>query len=89
MRELALFRIVDRGWPAIATPQHGRSFGTRHFPKLGVVVAGEGVIRTPGGELAVRRGVTFGVPAGASADVEIEPLDRELELLLCGGGGIE
>jgi mannose-6-phosphate isomerase len=49
---------------------------------VGVVTAGEGVVRTSGGELAVRRGSTFGVPAAAASTLSIEAPDR-LTVIAC------
>ena len=54
---------------------------------VGVVVAGSGTVRTPDGELPVRPGATFAVPASASHDVELDPSIESLELLLCSGAG--
>ena len=54
---------------------------------VGVVVAGSGVLRTQGGELPVRSGTTFAIPATASRDVELDPTIESLELLLCSGAG--
>lgn len=52
---------------------------------VGVVTAGSGVIRAPGGELAVGAGSTFALPAAAAADVEVEAIgpDDALELIAC------
>jgi mannose-6-phosphate isomerase len=51
---------------------------------VGVVTVGSGVVRAPGGELAVRAGSTFALPAKAVVHVELESTgDGPLELIAC------
>ena len=51
---------------------------------VGVVTAGRGTVRTEGGELAVRAGETFALPAAAVAGARFEATGR-LEVIVCGG----
>ena len=51
---------------------------------VGAVVAGEGMLRAPGGELRVRAGSTFGIPPRATSSVVVDP-GGAVELLLCTG----
>jgi mannose-6-phosphate isomerase len=51
---------------------------------VGVVTAGSGVVRAPGGELAVHAGSTFALPAAATPRAELEPTHGgPLELIAC------
>ncbi|HET7027968.1 MAG TPA: class I mannose-6-phosphate isomerase [Candidatus Limnocylindrales bacterium] len=51
---------------------------------VGVVIGGSGRVRTAGGEIAVRAGSTFAVPAAATASLEIEPAGGDLvEIVAC------
>jgi len=53
---------------------------------VAAVLQGSGRARTPGGDLAIRQGDTFGVPAGAVASLELIA-DEQLEIVACGSAG--
>ncbi|HET7474371.1 MAG TPA: class I mannose-6-phosphate isomerase [Candidatus Limnocylindrales bacterium] len=53
---------------------------------VGVVTAGRGIVRTETGELGVRAGEAFAVPAGGVAGLRLEPTEP-LEVLVASGVG--
>ncbi len=88
LTEAAIDRVfdaaVDRFFRAERLTVAGKArpgFGPPTY-LVGVVTGGAGRIRAGSGDLSVRRGDTFAVPAAALADLEIEA-DRTLELIAC------